>query len=128
MAPQKPPAINDTEWDLLEVLWDGGPTTARQVAEALAGSRGWAYSTVKTLLDRMAAKGLVSARQVGNVWEFSAAVQPADARRGAWRQFVAAAFGGAVDPALAFIASEARLTRRQREALRTMLDAKETNP
>jgi len=117
-----PDAINDTEWDLLEALWALERTTAREVAEALEETRGWAYSTVKTLLDRMVAKGLVSARQVGNVWEYTPAIPRDAARRTAFRRFVATAFGGAIDPALRFIAEDARLTRRQRAALRRMLD------
>lgn len=119
--------INDTEWDLLEALWDLRRATAKQVAHELRDSRGWAYSTVKTMLDRMTAKGLVAARQVGNVWEYTPAVEPLEARRSAWRRFVSAAFGGAVAPALEFIASDARLSRKQREALKALLQDKETD-
>ena len=46
-------AINDSEWELLAVLWQRGHGTAREVTDALADSKGWAYSTVKTMLDRM---------------------------------------------------------------------------
>ena len=114
-------SITEAEWDVLKTLWTLGPTTARAVADHLTQDRGWAYSTVKTMLDRMAEKSLVKARQVGNVWEFSAAVAEADARRGAWRRFVDAAFGGAVAPALAFIAAEGRLTKKERERLMDLL-------
>lgn len=47
-------SIKETEWDILEVLW-----------------REWAYSTVKTMLDRMVEKRHVRARRVGNVWEYA---------------------------------------------------------
>jgi BlaI family penicillinase repressor len=114
--------ISDAEWDLLEALWALGPTTARQVAEHLHDERGWAYSTVKTQLDRMVVKGLVRARQVGNVWEFAAAVEAAEARRSAWKRFVNAAFGGAIEPALRFIAADAKLTPTQRRRLLAMLN------
>lgn len=113
-------SITQAEWDILKALWDLGPTTARQVADHLRPSRGWAYSTVKTMLDRMVDKDLVRARQVGNVWEFSSAVAMKDARRGAWRRFVDAAFGGAMSPALEFIAAEG-LSRKDRERLLDIL-------
>lgn len=113
-------SITQAEWDVLKALWELGPTTARQVADHLRPVRGWAYSTVKTMLDRMRDKQLVHARQVGNVWEFSSALAPADARRGAWRRFVEAAFGGAVAPALEFIAAEG-LSRKDRERLLNLL-------
>lgn len=108
MAKPKPShgAITEAEWDVLNALWELGPTTARQVADHVRPSRGWAYSTVKTMLDRMVEKDLVTAHQIGNVWEFRSAMGPLEARRSAWRRFVNAAFGGAQTPALEFIASE----------------------
>lgn len=113
-------AITQAEWDILKALWELGPTTARQVADHLHSSRKWAYSTVKTMLDRMVDKGLVTARQVGNVWEFTSAVAPAEVRKSAWRQFVDAAFGGALSPALEFIAAQA-ITPKDRERLLALL-------
>ena len=125
MSPRPAPEILETEWDILDVLWDAQRGTARDVAEALTDKRGWAYSTVKTMLDRMVEKGLVSARQVGNVWEYTPALPRHKAQRRAWRRFVDVAFGGAVAPTLAFVAKETRLTRQQRDELRTLLDGME---
>ena len=45
-----------------------------------------------------------------------------DAQRGAWRRFVDTAFGGSMAPALRFLATDARLTKRQRDQLLTMLE------
>jgi BlaI family penicillinase repressor len=122
MTEADPSSILDTEWDLLDVLWAAGRATAREVADALHERRGWAYSTVKTMLDRMVDKGLVHARRVGNVWEYGPAVAQAEARRGAWQRFVETAFGGATTPALQFLATGAKLTRRQREQLMRLLE------
>lgn len=116
--------ISEGEWSLLEALWTLERATARDVADHLHDQRGWAYSTVKTMLDRMAAKGLVTARQVGNVWEYQAAVESTEARRSAWLRFIQSAFGGAVAPALTFIASDAALTRKERELLLQALKSK----
>lgn len=117
--------IHDTEWDLLEVLWSKERATAREVAEALAERRAWAVSTVKTLLDRMVQKDLVSARQVGNVWEYTPAVRAVDAQRSAWAELVDKAFGGSVAPALHFLAKDAQLSKKELAELRALLDAKD---
>ena len=53
--------------------------------------------------------------------EYAAGVRPAEARRSAWRRFVGAAFGGSMEPALQFLATEARLTPAQRDELRRLL-------
>src|SRR4051812_41675995 len=122
MTEQKKATIHDTEWDLLEVLWAKERGTAREVTEALTKKRGWAVSTVKTLLDRMVQKQLVSARQVGNVWEYTPALKPVEARRFAWMELVQRAFGGAVAPALHFLATDAKLSKKELAALRNLLE------
>ena len=124
MSKRKSTTIHETEWDLLEALWAVERATAREVSEALAKKRGWAVSTTKTLLDRMVQKGLVSARQVGNVWEYTPALRRIDARRSAWTDFVAKAFGGAAAPALHFLATEAKLSKKELAELRALLDDK----
>lgn len=125
MSDRKKTTIHDTEWDLLEVLWDKERATAREVTDALASKRAWAVSTVKTLLDRMVPKGLVAARQVGPVWEYTPAVRRLDARRSAWGELVDKAFGGSIGPALQFLAKDAKLTKRELSELRALLDRKE---
>jgi predicted transcriptional regulator len=124
-TPAGHPSITDAEWDILGALWRLKHATARDVTEELAPERRWAYSTVKTMLDRMVDKGFVRARQVGNVWEYTPGVQPSEARLSAWRRFVGAVFGGAMDPALQFIAEETSLTQAQREALLAALTKQE---
>ena len=74
------------------------------------------------MLDRMMDKGLVTARQVGNVWEYKPAVPRDKARRWAWRRFVDMAFGGDVAPTLAFAAKESRLSKEERTKLRALLE------
>src|SRR5687767_12587759 len=121
MAPPDARDILETEWDVLDALWNAGRGTAREITEALEGRRSWAYSTVKTMLDRMVDKGLVKGRQVGTVWEYTPALPRQKAQLWAWRRFVDVAFGGAVSPALGFAALDARLTKKQREELRELL-------
>jgi BlaI family penicillinase repressor len=114
--------ILDTEWDLLGVLWACERATAREVADALQQQRGWAYSTVKTLLDRLVERGLVRARKVGNVWEYEPAIQRGEAQRTAWDRFVRTVCGGSLNPALEFLAKDARLSKRERERLERLLE------
>jgi predicted transcriptional regulator len=53
--------LTGAEMDVLKVLWDGGPATVRAVKRDLeTRGRRWAYSTVATLIQRLAAKGFVT--------------------------------------------------------------------
>ncbi len=125
MARGKTHGLNDSEWQVIWVLWSLGSATASQVTQAVQSRRPWAYSTVKTLLDRMVDKGFVRARQVGNVWEYSPADPEVEVHRKEWRRFIDNAFGGSVMPALQFLASDARLTKRQRQQLIDLLKEKD---
>lgn len=53
------PKPTDAELAILGVLWQAGPSTVRQVHDALAGERGIGYTTILKLLQIMADKGLV---------------------------------------------------------------------
>jgi BlaI family penicillinase repressor len=116
--------MQETEWDILRVLWERGECTARDVADALEERRDWAYSTVRTMLERMRAKGRVSGRKVGNAWVYTAAVPQVDAQRSAWRDFAETVFDGTAG-ALRFIATDAKLSDRQRSKLLALLAEEE---
>lgn len=53
------PELSDTELDVMRTLWKGGRLSAREVHDRVGPSRGWAYSTTRTILDRMVEKGHV---------------------------------------------------------------------
>lgn len=113
--------MQDTEWDILGVLWDRGEATARDVVEELAERRDWAASTVRTLLERMHGKGLVTQRRVGNVKVYAAAQPRVEAQRSAWKRFAQTVFDG-TGGALSFIARDAKLSKRQRDKLLALLE------
>ena len=51
------PGLSEAEREVLKVLWDHGPATVRSINEVLERrGRNWAYTTVATLLQRLAAK------------------------------------------------------------------------
>jgi BlaI family penicillinase repressor len=54
-----PPDLSRAEYDILRVLWKAGRQNVREVHEALKPVYGWAYTTTKTMMDRMAAKDLL---------------------------------------------------------------------
>jgi predicted transcriptional regulator len=52
------PGLSDAEMEVLKALWDFGPATVRRLNERLEGrGRRWAYTTLATLIQRLAVKG-----------------------------------------------------------------------
>ncbi|MEN3612556.1 BlaI/MecI/CopY family transcriptional regulator [Plantactinospora sp. ZYX-F-223] len=64
--------LGDLERAVMDVLWDRGTgtgATVREVAEALR-DRELAYTTVMTVLDRLAGKGMVEREREGRAWRY----------------------------------------------------------
>ena len=62
------------ELEVLQLLWEGGPSTVRQVMEALNRRRRRAYTSVMSLLGVMTDKGLLKRRLKGRAFLYEARV------------------------------------------------------
>src|SRR5260370_41458706 len=61
-----PQDVTDTELAILQILWDQGPCTRRQITDVLYPRGGTAqYATVQKLLERLEGKGFVAAKNRG---------------------------------------------------------------
>lgn len=114
--------LNDSEWTVMQALWAGAPATAREVLERIEAETDWAYTTVKTLLDRLAAKGAVSVEMQGHQSAYTPLVSQRTARRTALRSLVDRAFDGAFGSLVQHLAAEERLTPDERRQLREMAE------
>ena len=123
MARRKPlPELSDAEWKVIRALWQRHPASARDVLEALHGETGWAYTTVKTLLARLVAKGAAAVRLRANTSLYEPLITEAEARRTEVRLLVDRAFGGASVPLLRFVLADEKLSAKDRAELREMLE------
>ncbi|MCA9169437.1 MAG: BlaI/MecI/CopY family transcriptional regulator [Planctomycetales bacterium] len=114
--------LTDVEWVVLEAIWAHEPCSAGTVQELLEAEHGWAYSTVKTTMDRMANKGLLSVKVIRNLHLFSSKMTRDDARRVEVRNLMQRAFDGALAPMIQFMVENERLTRSEVDRLRKLLD------
>ncbi len=64
----------ESEWAILQVVWEREPCAAPTVQEVLQESKGWAYTTVKTMMDRMVRKGLLTTERIRNLYLYRSAV------------------------------------------------------
>jgi len=53
------PEISQSEFHILQTLWKTGEQSVREVHDALSAKTGWAYTTTKTIMDRMSKKRLL---------------------------------------------------------------------
>jgi BlaI family penicillinase repressor len=97
------------ELDCMNALWPMEEATVRQVQEALSARRPRAYTTIMTILDRMAQKGVVARRKVGRTYVYRANLRPTDAQEKAIEQVVAGFFGGSREALAAHLAGKEAL-------------------
>jgi predicted transcriptional regulator len=70
--------VTAAELAVLEVLWQQGPATRRQIADVLyPGGSPAHYTTVQKLLERLQGKGYVAGSRGGGVRTFTAAIDRA---------------------------------------------------
>lgn len=119
------PPITDAEWEVMNVLWEQTSCTASEVAEALHDRTDWSPKTVKTLLGRLARKGVVRYREEGNRYVYSAAIARQRYIREESASFIERVFGGEATPALMHFVRSTRLTRAEIVELRRLLDEKQ---
>ena len=114
--------LTKAEWQIMNALWESHPATAREVEERLPETVKWAYTTIKTMLTRLAAKNAVSERKRGNTSVYEPVISREVARSSALSSLIDHAFGGAVEPFLGFVARDDRLSDRQRGELLEVLN------
>lgn len=117
------PAVSNSEWIVMECLWEKAPQTAASAVAALQESTGWAPNTVRTLLARLVEKGALRAKEnADGVKEFSPAVKREALVRQESRTFLQRVFRGAEKPLLAHFAANAKLTPEEVRELKRLLD------
>ena len=109
--------LTESEWQIMNVLWERYPTTARGIAERLPQEVNWAYTTIKTLLSRLAKKGVVKESKKGNISIYEPVLTRMNARRNAIKDLANQAFDGAFGPLMHFLQENQKLPAKQKQEL-----------
>jgi len=115
-------ALTEAEWAIMKVVWQQEPCAAGTVQETLQSSRNWAYSTVKTFMDRMVGKGLLRTHSIRNLQLFNANVTEAQAKRSEVLQTLKRAFDGALTPMMQFLLENEKFSDEDLRQLRKMVE------
>jgi predicted transcriptional regulator len=103
--------LPDLELSCMKILWEAGDLTVREVRERLQPRRPLAYTTVMTVLDRLARKGVVTRRKVGRAHLYHAEFTRGEARGRAVRRLLDFYFDGSADALRAFLSGTPAVRR-----------------
>ena len=121
MVRPKLPHPTPGELELLQVLWERGPSTVREVLNTFTRKR--AYTSVMSLLNTMADKNLVSREPEGRAFRYTAHFRPEQTQRTMLADVLRRVFEGSASTLVARLLEQARPTAEELDAIQRILDA-----
>ncbi len=114
--------VTDAELEVLKVLWDKSPLTARDITEQLYGEVNRAsMGTVQKLVARLEEKGMTYRDRSRSVHQFTAAVTREGVAGMQIEGFAAKLSGGSLSPFVMHLVRARRLSKREKEQIRKLL-------
>ena len=114
--------FTDREIDVMEVLWERGPSLVGEVRAALKDEL--AYTTVLTILRTLEGKHYVGHAQEGRGHRYFAAVKQEAAQQSALRHLTSKLFKGSTELLFTHLVSDRKLSAKQIRNMRALLEDK----
>ncbi len=115
--------LGKVQLQIMQILWERGEATAREITEALNAAEPIAHSTTQTLLRKLEAKGAVAHTVNDRVFVFRPLSQEADTRESAARDLLTRVFGGSVYGLVSHLLKHEELSGDELTRLRRLIDA-----
>ena len=103
--------LTNSEWYVLDCLWERSPMTVMELVAALGDRPGWAKSTTITTLRRMEDKGLVHCDLEGRTKHYTPMVSRDRAARRETRSFLDKVYRGSVGLMMSALAEDQALSK-----------------
>ena len=127
MAPTASPLPTSSELEILQIIWQRGPSTVREVYRTLARARAIGYSTVLKFMQIMTEKGSLVRDERVRPQVYRAAQPRHQTQRGIVRDVIDRAFGGSSASLIVQALSDRRSTADERRQIRQLLDRLDEN-
>ncbi|PYJ92804.1 MAG: hypothetical protein DME23_26950 [Verrucomicrobia bacterium] len=122
--PKRTVELTEAEWTIIKAVWEHEPCAAPTIQEKLHRRTEWTYSTVRTIMDRMVAKGLLTAEKIRNLTLYRSAITRAAAQRGEVLYALKNAFNGALTPMLQCLLETGDLSAEELIELESLIKQK----
>ena len=123
-SPQKPTA---SELEILRVLWTRGPSTVRDVHEALSEKKSLGYTTVLKLLQIMTTKGTVRRNETQRAHVYEACLPAEQTKRQLASDMLQRVFEGSASQLMMHALAGTKTSREEMDELRRLLNEHERN-
>jgi predicted transcriptional regulator len=122
MARKSLPRPTDSELEILRVLWQRGPSTVREVHEAINESRPTGYTTVLKMMQIMTEKELVQRNEEQRAHVYEARLAQGETQRQLLGDLIERAFDGSAKQLVMHVLSEKKASAEDLSEIRQLLD------
>ncbi|MBZ0254761.1 BlaI/MecI/CopY family transcriptional regulator [bacterium] len=122
MSEFDPKELSPAEWKVLKIVWDLDEAPAREISKVAAETFAMSHSTVKVLLHRLASKGHLQTREIGNSFLYRAAGSMDAALCQAADELLQATPEHAAETLMLHLAKQSRLSPQGLQRLKRLLD------
>ncbi|MFC1651258.1 BlaI/MecI/CopY family transcriptional regulator [Candidatus Latescibacterota bacterium] len=119
--------LSPTEWSLMKICWEKGQVSARVIYEETLIEKKRGYQTVKTMLDRMVAKGFLERMKFGPIWLYKPAVSRAKVLACEIEKFTNTVLDNTFTPLFVHLSKKEKLTGDEIEKLKKLIEEHEEN-
>ena len=116
------PKLGKVQLQIMQILWERGEATAREISDALNQTDPIAHSTTQTLLRKLEAKGAVTHTVQDRVFVFRPLSREADTRESAARDLLTRVFGGSVYGLVSHLLKHETVSDDELTRLRALID------
>ena len=120
--------LNQSEWMVMEQLWERSPQTTTQLYHSLHENPGWSKSTVNTLLARMLEKGSIYYKEGGKARQYYPNIGSEEAAAAETESLLDRVYKGSVSLMMSTLVKRKEFTRKEIEALYDVLEELEVEP
>ncbi len=120
-----PPPPTDAELEILQIVWELGNATVRQVHEAISSRRPVAYTTTMTMLGLLVKKGHLRREEKGRAFVYRPAQPKGRVVARMLDDFVTRVFRGSARPLVLALVRDRKLSKRDLEEISRIADEEE---
>ena len=117
--------LGETEMEVLHHVWDLGEATVADVRERILEDRDVAYTTVMTVLKKLAEKGDLDYNKEGRSYVYQPAQEPNEVQHSLLRRLMDKVFEGSPSALVQTLVKREDLSDDERAEIRALIDALE---
>ena len=117
--------ISDSEWSIMEIIWENPNCTAMFIIKKLENSTEWKPKTIKTLIRRLVDKGIVGYEQDGREYKYYSLVNESECRRSEGISFLKRVYGGSLKAMMLNFMESDDISAKDIDELRKFLNEEE---